>query len=188
MEKKYNWKVGEVVRLPESTSVIKQGSMDVYDHIIRSNYVCVREATESQPGILVKVLGKFPAYNIDIVEGEPFCKDVRDKLFEGNHYSCFRFPLAKDLIEALALIRSNQELIKIFNKEGMHVNPDSTFWVRETTRQLLLLKKPQYYDASSGSISIAQNDNPHYRLSIVYYQGSMGSSPLVPTRSPGVTA
>ena len=175
MEKKYNWKVGEVVRLPESTSVIKQGSMDVYDHIIRSNYVCVREATESQPGILVKVLGKFPAYNIDIVEGEPFCKDVRDKLFEGNHYSSFRFPLAKDLIEALALIRSNQELINIFNKEGMHVNPNSTFWVRETTRQMLLLKKPQYYDASSGSISIAQNDNPHYRLSIVYYQGSMGS-------------
>ena len=169
MEKEYNWKVGEVVRLPESDSVIKQGSSNVYDHIIRSNYVCVRESTEGQPGILVKVLGKFPAYNIDIVGGEPFCKDVRGELFEGNHYSSFRFPLVKDLIEALDFIRGNKELLKIFDKEGMHVNPNSTFWVRETTRHLLLLNKPQYYDAKFGSISIAQDDKMHYRLSIVHF-------------------
>ena len=172
MEKKYNWKVGEVVRLPESTSVIKQSLMDVYDHIIRSNYVCVREATEGQPGILVKVLGKFPAYNIDIVNGEPFCKDVREKLFECNHYSSFRFPLAKDLIEALALIRSNQELIKIFNKEGMHVNPDSTFWVRDTASRLFFLKEPQYYDANHGQLTATSDNEAHHRLTIAYFYKS----------------
>ena len=172
MDKEHNWKVGEVVKLPEQTTVIKQGISNVYEHVIRSKYICVREAAEGKQGILVKVLGKIPAHDIDIVGGEPFCKDVRDELFAGDHFSSFRYPLTIELVEALNYIRHNQELKKLFDKEGMHVNPDSTFWVRETARNLMFQKKPQYYDAKSGSISIAQDDHLHYRLSIVHFPNS----------------
>ena len=53
-----NWRVGEIVTLPRAAKVIKKSGVTAYARFISSRYVCIREATEKQHGILVKVLGK----------------------------------------------------------------------------------------------------------------------------------
>ena len=40
-----------------------------------SRYICIREATAGQRGILLKVLGKTTRENIIMRGGKPFCKD-----------------------------------------------------------------------------------------------------------------
>ena len=61
---------------------------------------------------------------------------------------------------------------KLFEKAGMPINPDSTFWVRDTASRLFFLKEPQYYDASQGQIAATSDNETHHRLTIAYFYKS----------------
>ena len=165
---KKNWTLGEVVLLPRQTSKINKK----YEYLMASRYICIREATAGQRGILLKVLGKTARKHIMIQGGKPFCKDDKfEGLYSSTYYS-FRFPSVKELKEVLDILKKDETLLEIFEKAKMHINPNSTFWVRDTASRLFFLKEPQYYDASLGQLVATSDDETHYRLTIAYFHKS----------------
>ena len=163
-----NWRLGELVSLKWNDELIKKDGQKSYAYYAVSGYICVREATDGQCGILLKVLGKTSKKLIIIVNGEPFCKDEREDLFKGMRYYSYPFPTASALKEVLEIVGSDEVLKERLKAESMSFNPLSTFWIRETAGNLLS-KKPQYYDATSGQLCKATDDTPHYRLTIAYF-------------------
>lgn len=163
-----NWRVGELVSLNWNDELIKKSGHSSYAYYAVSHYICVREATDGQCGILVKVLGKIPTSRILLVNGEPFCKDEREDLFKGKRYYSFPFPTVDALKEVLEIVSANEALKGRFEAESMTFNPVSTFWVREAAGGFLT-KKPQYYDAASAQVRKATDNAAHYRLSIAYF-------------------
>lgn len=164
----YNWRLGELVSLKWNYKLIKKDGQKSYAYYAVSGYICVREATDEQCGILLKVLGKISKNHIMFVNGEPFCKDEREDLFKGMRYYSYPFPTVDALKEVLEIVGSNETLRNRFEAESMTLNPVSSFWVRETAGKFLT-KKPQYYDASSGQVRKATDNAAHYRLSIAYF-------------------
>ena len=172
LENKMNWTKGQIVRVPRKSSQIKSG-LKSHMHFVSSRYVCIREEDAEQCGILVKVLGKISGEDIMLIGGEPFCKDDKEEGFISDTYYSFRFPSESELKEVLHIIRNDQLLIDTLEKSSMHINPNSTFWVRDTARSRLVLKKTQYYDVVSGKLLTASGvGGVHYRLSIVYFRQS----------------
>lgn len=163
------WRLGDIVNVPRKSSEIENG-MKSYEYFISSRYVCIREEDGEQSGILIKVLGKITSDNIMLKGGEPFCKDDKEEGFTSDVYYSYRFPSEAELKEVLSIIRNDQRLIDKLEEASMHINPNSTFWVRETGRSLLIRKKLQYYDVLSGKLIAESNDGGvHYRLSIAYF-------------------
>ena len=163
-----NWCLGELVCLKWNDEQIKKSGRKSYAYCAVSYYICVREATAGQCGILVKVLGKISKEHIMFVNGKPFCKDEREDLIKGKCYYSFPFPTMSALKEVLEIVSANEALKGRFEAESMKFNPASTFWVREAAG-LLLSKKPQYYDATSGHLCKATDNTAHYRLTIAYF-------------------
>lgn len=163
------WNFGEIVYPPRTTKLLKSSSTKLYERLIDSRYICIREATEGQYGILLKVLGKVKANHIMFVNGQLFCKDDAVELFEGMSYLSYSFPTVAELKEVLDIIRNNPRLLNHFEAASMHLNPKSLFWVNETVNDLLFLKKPQCYNASTESLSTASDDMAPYRLTMVYF-------------------
>ena len=163
-----NWRLGELVTLSWNYKVIKKKGENHYAYYATSHYMCIREATDGQCGILVKVLGKIPMDRITLVNGEPFCNDEREDLFMGRRYYSFPFPTENALKEVLEIISSNKALQGRFKAESIRLNPASSFWVRETACSFLK-KRLQYYDAASGQLCKGTDDTVHYRLSIAYF-------------------
>ena len=164
-----NWQVGEIAILPWTSNTFKTSGSQIYKHFFRSRFICIRESTDAQPGILVKVLDKTPLHRIMIQGGEPFCKDDVDDLFKGYAYSSFRFPTLDELTEVLNIIRSSPDLQQLFEKASMNIELNGEFWVRETTHKRLIQKKPQFYDVRAGILATASDDTPRNRLTIVYF-------------------
>ena len=164
-----NWTLGEIVNLGRKEKLLKKSGSTIYERFIRSRYICIREANEGQQGILMKVLGKPDCDQIRIVNGQPFCKDDHEDLFESDCYFSYPFPSAKEVQEALEIIRSNQSLLQKFEEASMHINPNSTFWVNDVSRNMLFMKKPQYYSARDGQLSPAKDNGNHYRITFVYF-------------------
>lgn len=175
MEKnEYNWRLGELVRLPRTTTLIKKGSMKSYERLIGSRYICIRESSEGQRGILLKVLGKVSREHINMIDGEPFCKDDKVEHFIGASYFSYQFPTLEELKEVLNILRDNKTLIRQFEEVSMQIHPDATFWVRDTARHLLLMKKPQYYDSRSEELIVSSDSDSeaHCRLTIAHFYKS----------------
>ena len=169
----YHWSVGEIVDVPKKSSPVKKSGIKTYEHLINSHYICIRECVGSKRGVLVKVLGKTTSKNFVISGGEPFCKDDKDEGFKGDTYYGYRFPKVKELKEVLDIIRGNHGLLEIFEKASMHINPNSTFWVRDIAKRLLVLKEPQYYNAQTDELFISGNeDSAHYRITMAYFYKS----------------
>ena len=167
-----NWHKGEIVHVPRKSSEISSG-MKSYEHFISSRYVCIREEDGDQSGILLKVLGKITSDSIMLKGGEPFCKDDKEEAFSSDIYYSYRFPSEVELKEVLHMIRNDQCLIDKLEEASMHINPNSTFWVRDTARSVLLQKKLQYHDVPSGKLIAGSNDGEvHYRLTIAYFRKS----------------
>ena len=166
--KENDWRLGELASLSWNEKLIKKSGNKSYAYYAVSRYICIREATDEQSGILVKVLGRTPGEHIIFVNGEPFCKDEGEDLLKGRRYYSYPFPTVSALKEVLEIVGSNPGLKERFEEESMHVNPASTFWVRETAGSFLS-KKPQYYDATSGMLCKATDDTAHYRLTIAYF-------------------
>ena len=163
-----NWKMGEIVTLPRDTKTIKKG-VTSYGLLHFSRYVCVKEATETERGILVKILGKFSREHIKIVDGKPFCTDDHDDLFNSNYYLSFPFPTTSNVQEVLEIIDNHPELVRSFREAEMHVNLQAKFWVNETEKHLVIMKKPMCYDAKYEQvITPSYNDTP-YRMTLVYF-------------------
>ena len=164
-----SWHLGEIATLPRTERLLKESGSKLYERLIGSRYVCVREATERQRGILVKVLGKISPEHIEIVAGQPFTKDDREDTFTGIRYFSYSFPAVKDVREVVEILRSNPSLIQIFEDASMHINLKSKFWVNEMERSFLFMKRPQCYDSYSDKIGTLSNDETAYRLTMVYF-------------------
>ena len=163
------WRLGDIVNVPRKSSEIENG-MKSYEYFISSRYVCIREEDEGQSGILIKVLGKISSDNIMLKGGEPFCKDDKEEGFTSKIYYSYRFPSEAELKEVLSIIRNNQWLIDKLEEASMHINPNSSFWVRDTARSFIIQKKLLYYNAFLGKLIAESNDGEvHYRLSIAYF-------------------
>ena len=162
-----NWSLGEVVLLPRQTSKINKK----YEYLMESRYICIREATEGQRGILLKVLGETARKNIMLQGGKPFCKDEKDVDINSNTYYSFRFPSANELKEVLEILEKDKALLEKFEEADMPINPNSTFWVRDTASRLYFLKEPQYYDGY-GKLTAPSGNVTHNRLTIVYFYKS----------------
>ena len=171
---KNNWNLGELVTLPKQERPLKSGAMTQYGHYIGSRYICIREESEGQRGILLKVLGKVYSDQIKIVDGEPFSKDEGDELFMGHSYISYPYESLKDVKEVLDILRGNADLLQAFEKAKMHINPNSSYWVRETARNKFMLKIPQVYDSREDLLCTASDDTPYYRITMVYfYKGNL---------------
>lgn len=160
-----NWKLGEVVLMPRKATQINKKC----EYLMASQYICIREATENQRGILLRVLDKTARKNIIMQGGKPFCKDDKFEGFYSDTYSSYRFPSAEELKEVLDILKKDESLLEIFKKANMSINPNSTFWVRDTVSRLFFLKEPQYYDANIGQLATASGDETHHRLTTAYF-------------------
>ena len=165
---KKNYTLGEVVHLPRKTSQINKK----YEYLIMSRYICIRQAVEGQRGILLRVLGKTARKDIIMQGGKPFCKDDKYDGFYSNTYVSYRFPSMKELKEVLDILKNDESLLEIFKQNNMPINPDSTFWVRDTASRLFFLKEAQYYDANLGQLTSTSDDDTHCRLTIAYFYKS----------------
>ena len=166
---KNNWKVGELVNLPRTETLLKKRGMTSYERLVESRYICIREATDTQRGILVKVLGKCLPEFVSVIDGQPFTKDDHEEMFNGDRYFSYSYPALKDVKEVLDILESNPTLLQYFQNASMHINPKSKFWVRNMTKRLLVFKRPLCYDAATKSLCTIQNDELAYRLTMVYF-------------------
>lgn len=164
-----NWQLGELVTLPTEKRLLKKTGVVVYEHIVGARYICVREDSENERGILVKALGRVASEYIRMVGGKPFCVDKKDELFEGDYYYGYPIPALGDVKEVLEIMHDNPSLVSRFEESSMHVNPQSEFWVSETANRLVILKKAQYYQVKTDALCAASDRVNPYRLSIVYF-------------------
>ena len=166
----YKWKVGAFKNLPEVSRVFMKKGSTTYKHFYGSRFVCIREEDAEHPGILMKAIGLTSLHEIIVVGGESFCMDEGEDLLSGKVYSSFRFPTVEQLTEALAILRENPSLMTIFDDLIMPFDLNSTFWVREPVRNFLFQKKPQFYDARTGTLSSSSYKTLHNRLTMVYFR------------------
>ena len=172
--KENNWTLGEVITIKRKEKPLKESGSTSYMQYISSRYICIREDNDAQRGILVKVLGKPYSDQIEMVNGQPFCNDDHEELFAGRCYYSYPFPSSKEVQEVLEIIRDNKSLLQKFEAASMHINPESTYWVRDVTRNKLFMKKPQILNGRDGQFISSQDNVNHYRLSIVYFsKGSL---------------
>ena len=99
-----NWTLGEVANLPRMDKMLKDGTT-AYMQFIASRYICIREATDGQRGILVKVLGKSYSDQIKTIDGKPFGFDDRAELFSCDSFYSYPFPSANEVHEVLDILR-----------------------------------------------------------------------------------
>jgi hypothetical protein len=102
---KNDWKLGEIATLPRKEKELKKSFMNLYVRYIGSRYICIREASDGQRGILLKVLGKSFPDQMKLVNGEPFGMDKREEIFNGTCYYSYPFPSVSELKEVLDILR-----------------------------------------------------------------------------------
>ena len=134
-----SWRLGEFVFPPRTSKLLKSSGSKSYNSLIASRYICIREATERQNGILLRVEGKVKAKHMMLVCGQPFCKDDSVQLFEGWSYFSYSFPTVAELAEVLNIIRSNLSLLSQFKAASMDFNTQSLFWVKVTVNYLITM-------------------------------------------------
>jgi hypothetical protein len=165
---KNNWTLGETANLPRVEKPFKKGTTS-YTHYVSSRYVCIREATSQQRGILLKVLGKAYSNQMKMVDGQPFGKDDYAEFFEGQCYFSYPFPSAEEVREVLDILRGKASLLEKLEAEKMHINTESRFWVRDVVRKAFLKKIPQVFSGHSEQLHPASDDEPYYRITMVYF-------------------
>lgn len=166
---KNEWSLGEIAKLQREEKPLKQSGLTVYEQFVASRYLCIREATDSQRGILLKVLGKTYSDEIKIIGGQPFSRDDHEQLFDGHRFFSYPFPKVNQVREVLEILKDSPDLQKKMEDAKMHLNPNSGFWVSETARNAFFLKIPQIYDTRSNQLRVASDDTSYYRITMVYF-------------------
>ena len=182
------WRIGQNVSLAWETKLVKKNRNNSYERMIGSNYICIREATDGRYGILLRVLDKARASSIKLVRGQPFFQDECTGLFEGYSFSSYSSPSLAELKEVLAILRSNQSLLDRFEEAKMPISLQSLFWVNETARNILFMKKPLCYDPSTDSLCIASDPVEPCRLTMVYFNSQLQIVDFVTDQSDAATA
>ena len=182
------WRIGQNVSLAWETKLVKKNRNNSYERMIGSNYICIREATDGRYGILLRVLDKARASSIKLVRGQPFFLDECTGLFEGYSFSSYSSPSLAELKEVLAILRSNQSLLDRFEEAKMPISLQSLFWVNETARNILFMKKPLCYDPSTDSLCIASDPVEPCRLTMVYFNSQLQIVDFVTDQSDAATA
>jgi hypothetical protein len=182
------WRIGQNVSLAWETKLVKKNRNNSYERMIGSNYICIREATDGHYGILLRVLDKARASSIKLVRGQPFFLDECTGLFEGYSFSSYSSPSLAELKEVLAILRSNQSLLDRFEEAKMPISLQSLFWVNETARNILFMKKPLCYDPSTDSLCIASDPVEPCRLTMVYFNSQLQIVDFVTDQSDAATA
>lgn len=182
------WRIGQNVSLAWETKLVKKNRNNSYERMIGSNYICIREATDGRYGILLRVLDKSRASSIKLVRGQPFFLDECTGLFEGYSFSSYSSPSLAELKEVLAILRSNQSLLDRFEEAKMPISLQSLFWVNETARNILFMKKPLCYDPSTDSLCIASDPVEPCRLTMVYFNSQLQIVDFVTDQSDAATA
>ena len=163
------WSIGQKALLPWKTRLLDKSKKNIYERMIGSDYICIREASDEHNGILLRVLDNAQASRIMFVSGQPFFNDEREGLLNGNAYSSYSTPTLAELKEALAILRSNPSLLAHFEEASMPINLDSLFWVNATARKNLFTKIPLCYNPSADSLCIASDSAEPCRLTMVYF-------------------
>lgn len=78
---KKDWTLGEVALLPRQTSQINKK----YEYLITSRYICIRETSEGQRGILLKVLGKTAREDIIMQGANHSARMTNSKAYTQTH-------------------------------------------------------------------------------------------------------
>ena len=182
------WRIGQNVSLAWETKLVKKNRNNSYERMIGSNYICIREATDGRYGILLRVLDKARSSSIKLVRGQPFFLDECTGLFEGYSFSSYSSPSLAELKEVLAILRSNQSLLDRFEEAKMPISLQSLFWVNETARNILFMKKPLCYDPSTDSLCIASDPVEPCRLTMVYFNKQLQIVDFVTDQSDAATA
>ena len=182
------WRIGQNVSLAWETKLVKKNRNNSYERMIGSNYICIREATDGRYGILLRVLDKARSSSIKLVRGQPFFLDECTGLFEGYSFSSYSSPSLAELKEVLAILRSNQSLLDRFEEAKMPISLQSLFWVNETARNILFMKKPLCYDPSTDSLCIASDPVEPCRLTMVYFNSQLQIVDFVTDQSDAATA
>ncbi|MBR1548662.1 MAG: hypothetical protein IJ637_08060 [Prevotella sp.] len=165
------WSIGELAALDWNAMLLKTCGRKFYSYYHFSQYVCIREATKGQRGILVKGLGRISRKHVMLLCGKPFCKDEREDLFAGRHYYGYPLPTVDELKEVLDIVSDNTDIQQKLIDNGMFFYPEGTFWVSNTKTLLLgLQRKLQYYSPSTGSLTTANSQaERHQRITIAYF-------------------
>ena len=171
---KNNWTLGEVVEIPRMERQIdKSGSLS-YEQYVGKSYVCIREESGTQCGILLKVLGRFTTEHIKIKDGQPFCFDDSEEQFYVTRYFSHPFPSRSNVNLVLSILRDNPQLMQRLEEVSKPISLDSTFWVENVVRNIFFRKQLQYLDARTGDLHVASSNQLCYRLSIVrFYKGDL---------------
>lgn len=171
---KNNWTVGETVDLPRMERLLVKDRNALFGQYVDSQYVCIREESSTQCGILLRVLGKAAVEHIKIKGGVPFCKDNYDEQFYVTHYFSHPFPSRGKVNQVLDILHDNPQLMLQLGDASKTVTLDSTFWVENISRNFLLKKQLQFLDAHTRELHAASSNQLCYRLSIVYfYKGEL---------------
>ena len=169
-----NWTLGEVAVLRKQERILKKSGKTTYKQYVNSRYLCIREESANEHGILLKVLGKTTPKHISFCAGEPFSKDDIDTQFYSSVYYGYPYVSSNELEEALSILRENPKLLNLLEEASMRTNPASTFWVRDIKRNLLFQKQLQYMNGKTGELCRPSDNEPRYRISIVYfYKGEL---------------
>ena len=189
MESNINkWSIGQKVSLSWKTKQLKKNKKNSYERMIRSNYICIREASDGHNGILLRVLDNAKASSVMLISGQPFFMDESARLFEGFIYSSYSTPSLAELKEILAILGSNSSLLVRFDEASMPINLKSLFWVNETARNTFFQKKPLCYNPSTDSLCIASDPVAPCRLTLVYFNSQQQLIDFVTDQSDAAAA
>lgn len=171
-EKKSRWTVGEKVSLHHHKTILYRLPRRIFAHFVASRYLCIREASSKNRGILLKVLGTFEAGEISSRRFEAFCKDAKDDGydFRPDSYYSFRFPTKKQVKEVLQILKAQPELVERLYEIGMGFSWQQGYWVRGMAFNCLLGSKPKWYDPTADAVFVShRSEEEHLRMSIVYF-------------------
>lgn len=166
------WSLGEFVKVPHYTETIGKKDGKKYKHLWERRYICVREATEGQQGILIKVLDRATSVQLQLMGGEPFYRDGKVVNKDRRNYYGFQFPKLEELKVVLDLLKQNELVTMKLREKWSHFDLTGLFWIRELKSRFFgFQKKPQYYDNKTKQVAVGKGGNKRIqRISIIYFE------------------
>ncbi|MBR1542933.1 MAG: hypothetical protein IJ628_10040 [Bacteroidaceae bacterium] len=165
------WRVGDKVSLPYSEDTILEMNYKVFKYELPNECLCLREPDNEKPGILIKVMPKCPAEELQVVNGKAFFKDNKSSGFSSDIYSCYPFPSASEVKDVLGYIQNNEAAKALLSNQKIHLDPSRTYWIEDICSSRFFFKRRfQYYDPKTDDVAAAKvGSDVHHRLFIAYF-------------------